>query len=127
MQSEVDKLKKEITSLEMKKAEHERKHREASQRKAELESRRSPLLAKIADGDESAERELRALDERRQEHLEDEQAFGAAIDGLTAKLTEAQIAFKRAKDAEAVASLEGEIANFGMLDRELQVGAARRV
>lgn len=125
MKSEVEKLRKEITSFETKKTECERKHAEANQRRTELEGRRQSMLTKIADGDENARKELRALDGRRQEYLEDEQAFGAAIDGLTDKLTLAQIALRRETDAEAVASLEAEIATFGELDGELQ--AALRV
>ena len=59
MASEIEKLKKEITSLESKQAEHERKRSEASQRRSELEGRRQSLLTKVADGDESARKELR--------------------------------------------------------------------
>ncbi len=114
------KLKKEIASLETKKAQHERKRADATQRRNQLEIRRQSVWVKMADGDESARKELRALDGQRQDLLEDEQALGAAIADSTAKLTEAQIALRRAKDAEAVASLEAEIANFGVLDRELQ-------
>jgi chromosome segregation ATPase len=120
MPSEIEKLKKEIASLEAKQAEHERKRGDASQRRNELEGRRQELLTKIADGDEAASKELRSLDERMRGYLEDGQAHAAAIDGLTAKLTAAQVTLRRAQDGEAVAALEAEISNFGGLDRELQ-------
>lgn len=124
MQSEVDKLRKEIAALEAKKQEHERKLAEATQRRTELDSRRQSLLAKIADGDESVRKEMRALDERRQERLEDEQAFGAAIVDVTAKLNSAKRELARAEREAAIVRLEAQIESLSGLDNELETALA---
>jgi DNA repair exonuclease SbcCD ATPase subunit len=124
MATEVEKLRKEVASLEARKSEHERKHAEAGQRKTELESRRQVLLAQIADGDDGARRDLRRLDGEKQEAEENEQAFAAAGTKVALELETAREALGRAQGEAAITALEGQIALLAPLDNEVEAALA---
>ncbi len=124
MATEVEKLRKEVASLEAKKSEHEQKHAAAGQRKAELDSRRRALLAQIADGDDGARRDLRRLDGERQEAEENEQAFAAAGTKVGLELETARVALGRAERQAAITALEGQIALLAPLDNEVEEALA---
>jgi len=128
--SELEKLHKEVAGLERKHADLTTNLDAARQRREELESQRTELLIKVAEGSDSARRDLRGMDNDQQVVSADERAYGdaAAIVAKQLKDAKAQLAHLEAvADAER---LEAEIASFGVLDQELQaalnVVAAKR-
>ncbi len=120
MATEIEKLKKEIAWLEEKKAEHERKLAAATQRRNELETRRPSLLAKIAEGNESARKEFRAMDGQQQELTEDLQAFEAGMADVTTKLIGAKRELARTEREAAIVQLETQIESLSRFDNNLE-------
>lgn len=116
----VKKLEKEVASLEAKKADLERKHREAGQRRVELVGERQALLLRVADGDDNAaRRELRGLDGKTQNLVEDEQSFAVAITDVTTKLAVTQRELDRARRQVQIDEAETQILALGAVEVEL--------
>ena len=117
--SEVTKLEKTVVSLEAKKADLERKHSEAGQRMAQLESQRQPLLAMIAADDDSARKDLHALDDKKLEQFENQQAFAAAVADVTVRLSTARQELTRAQRQVQIDEAENQILALGSVEAEL--------
>ena len=124
MSTEVEKLKKEIAVIETKRADHEHKHAEAVQRRSELEGHRVTLLGRVADNDQGARRELRTLDNRKQELDEDALAFATSVATVEPQLAKLQINLARAERTEAIAALKIEVVRLSELDSETEKALA---
>ena len=123
--SEVTKAEKAVTSLDAKKADLERKHSEAGQRRAALDGQRQTFLTRIADGDDSARRDLRELDSKKQALAEDTEAFVASATDVGTKLGTAKKALARAEREQAIAQLEAQMKNVSGLDNGLENAVAQ--
>jgi len=120
----VKKLEKEITALTTKKVEHEAKQSEAARRRADVESKRQPLLARIAAGDDAARQDLRGLDGERQEQFENEQSHAAAVADVTVRLTSARKELARAERQVAINSAEEQITALDATSADLHASIA---
>ena len=120
MGSEIEKLQKEIAELERRGIDLTGRLASARERKAALDADSQALLARLADGDESARKQLRRIEADTKENAENLQAFSAAVTTTAAKLTAAQKTLTRAEEQATVDQLDREIKNFATLDRDLQ-------
>jgi hypothetical protein len=117
--TEIERQAKLIDGLHRKRIDLDNKLNKARQRKATFDADQQALLARLADGDDSARKALTKLATELQEIDQDLSAYTAAVATNATQLQAAEQAFKRAQDAEAIAALEAEIATFGVLDGEL--------
>jgi chromosome segregation ATPase len=120
MPSEVERQRKLVGDLEKTGIDLTGKLATARARKAALDASHKAALERLGNGDQSIRKEVNKLAAELAEADTDCAAFAAAMSATATKLTEAQKSLAFAQDTEAVTSLEAEIANFGVLDRELQ-------
>lgn len=121
----VEKLRKDVAALEGKKAEYERRHRKAHDQKTDLERQRKELLARIAEGDDGARRDLRRLEAGSQETQEDELAFSTAGVEVALQLDAARSALAHAERQVAITALEDQVASLAPLDNEVETALAQ--
>jgi len=122
----VEKLKKEIASLEARRTELARKTDTATQRHTELESHRPALLTRIEGGDESARRDLRRIDNARLNASEDIQACRIVAADISAKLESAKKGLVRAERDAVTTALANQIDALGALENSVE-GALQRL
>jgi hypothetical protein len=124
MATETERLKREIATLELKRAEHERNHQQAQARKIEIENKRRPLQVKIAEGDDSALRDLQQLDAERAQADMKAEAFAAAESNVVQQLDLAKNALANAERDAAIHALDNQIAALAPLDNEVETALA---
>ncbi len=124
MASEVEKLRNEVSTLQQKGAELQRRHTEASQQKAAFEGRRQEALSRIAEGDDAARRDLRSLNANMQDAQENEQAFAVAGKKVADQLSAAKESLARAEREAAITSLQDQVDAFGPLDNAVEAALA---
>jgi hypothetical protein len=120
MASEVEKLKKQITELEARGIDLSGRFAMARERKASSEAQHKEGLQRLAEGDQSARKELNKLGGEILERDQDCAAFAAAVATTAEKLTQAKKALVFAQDQAAIDDLEREMEHLGALDGELQ-------
>ena len=124
MATEIERLKKEIATLDGKRADLQKKQSANHQRMTEVKKKRSDLLLGAADGDEAAKREKRSLDHEYRDLVDADETFVSALAEIGTKIEAKGRELVRAERAAVIAQLEVEIRGLAALD--VKVSAAIR-
>ncbi|HTT23626.1 MAG TPA: hypothetical protein VMG82_32155 [Candidatus Sulfotelmatobacter sp.] len=115
----VERVKKELGSLESKKHELETRRSLNRQRKVELDRARADLVVNMRDDDDGAERQLRSLDQERHAAADNEEAYAAGLATLTASIQTKEAELRRAERAAVIEMLETEIKGLDGLNTKV--------
>ena len=124
MVSEIEKLKKEIATLDTKRTDLHKKQSANRQHMAEVKAKRSALLISAAEGDEGAQRDKKSLDHEYRNCVDADETFVSALAEIGTKIEAKARELVRAERAAVLAQLEAEIKGLDGLD--VRVSAAIR-
>jgi hypothetical protein len=119
MATPVEKLHKEIATLELKRGELDKKKTTNRQRMAEVKAQRSALLISAADGDAGAQRDKKTLDHEYRNCADADETFVSALAEINGKIEAKGRELTRSERAAVIAQLEVEIKGLDALDAKV--------